>query len=232
MFYLINLFYHLRGRAFGPGGNPEQKGPRMPQNNDHVKDARTALEAEAYKVVQDSNRLRDNLRQAGKKIWYYLLFVWAIVIIAGISYFFVSHPTPRATKQTPEEHPAAFSGTPEGQALINLLTQMRQAQLKKDIHLLFEAYSPKFPDLARRRQLMAEIWKKYDYLDSHFYLSDIIVKNKALILAKVTWVIKARDRQTNKTKTFSKTYQVYFSKDSGKWLILKFGPETTKENIE
>jgi hypothetical protein len=204
----------------------------MPQNNDHVKNARTALEAEAYKVVQDSNRLRDNLRQAGKKIWHYLLFVWAIVIIAGISYFVVSHPTPRTTQQATKEHPATFSGTPAGQALINLLTQMRQAQLKKDINLLFEAYSPHFPDLAHRRQLMGEIWKKYDYLDSQFHLSDVIVKNKALILAKVTWVIKARNRQTDKTKIFSKTYQVYFSKDSGKWLILKLSPETEKGNLE
>jgi len=204
----------------------------MPQNNDYVKHARTALEAEAHKVVQDSNRLRDNLRQAGKKIWHYLLFVWVIVIIAGISYFIVSRPTPKATKQTPAEHHAAFSTTPAGQALINLLTQMRQAQLKKDINLLFEAYSPDFPDLARRRQLMAEIWKKYDYLDSQFHLSDVIVKNKTLILAKVTWVIKARNRQTNQTKIFSKTYQVYFSKDSGKWLILKLNPDTEKENLE
>ena len=204
----------------------------MPQNKEYVKNARTALEAEAYKVVQDSNRLRDNLRQAGKKIWQHLLFVWAIVIIAGISYFIISHPTPRATKQATEEHPATFSGTPERQALLDLLTQMRQAQLKQNIHLLFEAYSPNFPDLAQRRQLMREIWKKYDYLDSQFHLSDVIVKNKTLILAKVTWVIKARNRQTNATKIFSKTYQVYFSKDSGKWLILKFGPETTKENLE
>jgi hypothetical protein len=204
----------------------------MPQNNDYVKNAHTALQAEAHKVVQDSNRLRDNLRQAGKKIWYSLLFVWVIVIIAGISYFFVSHPAPQVTEQATAEHLAPFSQTPAGQALINLLRQMRQAQLNKDINLLFKAYSPKFPDLARRRQLMAEIWKKYDYLDSHFYLSDIIVKNEALILANVTWVIKARNRQTKKTKTFSKTYQVYFSKDSGKWLILKFGPETKKENLE
>jgi hypothetical protein len=204
----------------------------MPQNKEYAKNARTALEAEAHKVVQDANRLSDNLRKAGKKIWQHLLFVWAIVIVVGISYFIVSHPTPRATKQATEGHPAAFSGIPERQALIDLLNQMRQAQLKKDIHLLFEAYSPKFPDLAHRRELMRNIWKEYDYLDSQFHLSDIIIKNKALILAKVTWVIKARNLQSNETKIFSRTYQVYFSKDSGKWLILRFGPEKEKANLD
>ena len=204
----------------------------MPQNKEYVKNARTALEAEAHKVVQDSNRLSDNLRKAGKKIWQHLLFVWAIVIVAGISYFIVSQPTPRATKPVTEGHHPAFSGIPERQALIDLLNQMRQAQLKKDIHLLFEAYSPNFPDLAHRRELMRNIWEKYDYLDSKFQLSDITIKNKTLILAKVNWVIKARNLQTNVTKIFSKTYQVYFSKDSGKWLILRFGPETEKENLD
>lgn len=203
----------------------------MPKTKEYVKNARTALEAEAHEVVQVSNRLSDNLDKAGKKIWGHLLFIWAIVIVSGISYFVISNQTPRATNPATEEHSPALAAMPERQALLELLNQMREAQLKKDIHLFLEAYSPNFPNLAQRRDLMLSIWQKYDYLDSQFQLTDITIKNNTLILGRVTWVIKARDRQNNAMKIFSKSYQVYFSKDSGKWLILKFGPDEDQESL-
>jgi hypothetical protein len=203
----------------------------MPETKEYVKNARTALEAESHEVVRVSNRLSDNLTKAGKKIWRHLLFIWAIVIVAGISYFVISNQTPIPTNQATEEHPPAVSVTPETTDLMELLNQIREAQLKKDIQLFMGAYSPNFPDLAQRRDLMLTIWQRYDYLDAQFQLSDITIKNSMLILGKVTWVIKARDRQINAMKIFTKSYQVYFSKDSGKWLIQKFGADEEKESL-
>jgi hypothetical protein len=208
----------------------------MLQTKESVKNARTALEAETHEVVQVSNRLSDNLTKAGKKIWGHLLFIWAIVIVSGISYFVISYQTPTVPNQAPKEEVAperapAFSAIPERQDLLDLLNKMRDAQLKKDIHLFLEAYDPHFPNLAHRRELMLSIWQRYDYVDSQFQLSDLTIKNSTLILGRVTWVIKARDRQSNDMKIFSKSYQVYFSKDSGKWLILKFGSDEDKENL-
>lgn len=208
-----------------------ERATRKLQTEEFVKNARSALEAETHEVVQVSNRLSDNLTKAGKKIWGHLLFIWALVIVSGISYFMISSQTPPATNQATEEHSPAVAANSERQELLELLNHIREAQLKKDINLFFEAYSPSFPNLAQRRDLIITIWNKYDYLDAQFRLSDITIKNSALILAKVTWVIKARDRQNNATKIFSKTYQVYFSKDTGKWLILKFGPDGEKEHL-
>jgi hypothetical protein len=203
----------------------------MPETKEYVKNARTALEAETHEVVRVSNRLSDNLTKAGKKIWRHLLFIWAIVLVAGISYFVISDRTPSATNQATEELSPATSGIPETRDLLELLNQLREAQLKKDIQLFVGAYAPNFPDLAQRRDLMLSIWQKYDYIDSQFQLSDITIKNNTLILGKVTWVIKARDRQNNAMKIFTKSYQVYFSKDSGKWLILKFGSDEDKDSL-
>jgi hypothetical protein len=194
----------------------------MAQTKESVKIARTALEAETHEVVQVSNRLSDNLKKAGEKIWRHLLFIWAVVIVSGISYFLVLDKAPITTNQATEEYSPALSAIPETKELIGLLNQVREAQSKKDIRLFLEAYSPNFPNLEQRRDLMLNIWQKYDYLDTQFQLSDITIKNSTLILGKVTWLIKARDRQDNAMKIFTKSYQVYFSKDSGKWLIQKF----------
>lgn len=208
-----------------------ERATRELQTEEFVKNARSALEAETHEVVQVSNRLSDNLTKAGKKIWGHLLFIWALVIVSGISYFMISSQTPPATNQAAEEHSPAVAADSERRELLELLNHIREAQLKKDIKQFLGAYSPNFPDLAQRRELILSIWNKYDYLDAQFRLSDITVKNSGLILAKVTWIIKARERQNNATKTFSKTYQVYFSKDSGRWLILKFGSEGEKEHL-
>jgi hypothetical protein len=201
----------------------------MAQTKESVKVARTALEAETHEVVQVSDRLSDNLKKAGEKIWRHLIFIWAVVIVSGISYFLVLNKAPITTNQATEEHSPAFSAIPESKdaipeskELINLLNQIRVAQSKKDIRLFLQAYSPNFPNLDHRRDLMLSIWQRYDYLDTQFQLSDVTIKNNKLILGKVTWVIKARDRQDSSMKIFSKSYQVYFSKDSGKWLIQKF----------
>ncbi len=204
----------------------------MLQTKESVKKARTALEAETHEVVRVSHRLSDNLTKAGKKIWGHLLFIWALVLVSGISYFVISYQTPVVTNQAiKEERAQVLSAIPERQDLLELLNKLREAQLKKDIQLFLEAYDPNFPNLGQRRDLMLSIWQRYDYVDSQFQLSDLTIKNSTLILGRVTWVIKARDRQTNAMKIFSKSYQVYFSKDSGKWLILKFGSDEDKENL-
>ncbi len=197
----------------------------MARTKESVKIARTALEAETHEVVLVSNHLSNNLKKAGKKIWRHLLFIWAVVIVSGISYFLVLNKPPTITHQATEAHSPAFSAIPERTDLLKLLNQIREAQSKKDIHLFLEAYSPNFPGLDKRRDLMLSIWQRYDYLDSQFQLNDITIKNSKLILGKVTWVIKARDKKDNAMKIFTKSYEVYFSKDSGKWLIDKFGSD-------
>lgn len=205
------------------------------------------MEAETHEVVRVSNRLNENLVRAGKIIWRQLLLIWAVVIILGISYFLILQNAPVPTHQAKQGSSAA-PGTlaktagrgqsakspaiPETEDLLRLLEQIRQAQLTKDIHLFLGAYAPTFPHLARKREVTLTIWKKYDYLESQFQIDEVMPKSNTLILAKVTWNIKARDRKTDEIKNISKSYQVDFSKESGKWLIQKLRSVEGKEDLK
>ncbi|MHB9075588.1 MAG: hypothetical protein ACYC6G_18950 [Desulfobaccales bacterium] len=203
-----------------------------------------ALEAETHEVVRGSIQLNNNLVAAKKKIWRQVLVIWAVGIILAISYFFVltHQPLPinqTSKRQVTQQNAGTNSATDqssqssqlplkvfhasiaisEQEELVNLLTKIREAQLKKDIHLFMEAYSPDFPEVGQKRDTTLTIWKKYTYLDSQFKLTDLHEETPTTILGKVIWNIKAQDQKNGSIRILTKTYQVTFSKGSGKWLI-------------
>ncbi len=220
---------------------------QVAQTKESLKSARDALEAESHEVVRVSNRLNENLVRAGKIIWRQMLLIWVVVIVLGVSYFLILQNAPVATDQAKQEGSATSStvpktagrvqsgksrAIPETEDLLRLLDQIRQAQLTKDIHMFLGAYAPTFPNLTRKREVTLNIWKKYDYLESQFQISEVVPQSDTLILAKVTWHIQARDRKTDEIKNISKSYQVEFSKESGKWLIQKLRPVEGKGDLE
>ena len=228
---------------------------RIPQYKESLKIVRSALEAETQEVVQVSNRLNDNLVEADKKIWRQTLFIWVAVIISAILYFLVLHNTTRTTNQSNQESivpqplsptqditrpsPSSFQNSktsplsstiPDKEDLLRLLNQIREAQSKKDIRLFLDAYSPTFPNLAKKRRLTLNLWKSYDYIESQFQINNLQQENASMILAEITWNIKAQDRKTRVIKMVTKSYNVQFSKQSGKWLIQELEPVESKTN--
>ncbi len=226
---------------------------RIPQYKESLKIVRSALEAETRDVVQVSNRLNENLVEADRKIWRQTLFIWAVVILSTILYFLFLHNTITTTSKKEQIAPQTLSSPqvitspsqsslprsenqplappiPEKEDLLKLINQIREAQSKKDIRLFIDAYSPTFPNLAKKRRLTLNIWQRYDYIESEFQINDIKLENTSLIFGRIDWNIKARDRKTRVIKIFSKSYDVNFSKQSGKWLIQ--GLEPVKVNKE
>ena len=228
---------------------------RIPHYKESLKIVRSALEAETQEVVQVSNRLNDNLVEANRKIWRHTLFIWVAVILSAIFYFLVLHNTittknqskqetvalqtlsPSQDKARPLLSPLFHSKTaplsvavPDKEGLLKLLNQIREAQSKKDIRLFLNAYSPTFPNLAKKRWLTLNLWKRYDYLESQFHFNSLKQENASMILAEITWNIKAQDRKTRVIKMVTKSYNVQFSKQSGKWLIQELEPVKSKTN--
>lgn len=224
---------------------------QMVPTKESITTARDALEAETQEVVHVSNRLNDNLAKAGKKIWRQVLVIWAVGIVLAISYFLVLNYTPISSDQTPPRpvnQPAAGTASPAEsfspslkaiqvspavpvqEDLITLLNQIREAQLKKDIHLFMEGYSRDFPDLKQKRELTLNIWKKYTYLDAQFRLTDLEQKTDSTIFAKVNWDIKAKEQKNGAIRSFTKSYDVIFSKQSGIWLIHNLKASNSKSD--
>jgi hypothetical protein len=228
---------------------------RIPQYKESLKIVRSALEAETQDVVQVSTRLNENLVEADRKIWRQTLFIWAVVILAAILYFIFLRNSIITTNQSkneqivpqiltppqditsPSQSPIAGSETsplspaiPEKEDLIRLLNQIREAQSKKNIRLFMDAYAPTFPNLAQKRNRTVNIWKMYDYIDSQFQIDTIKQENDSLIVGNITWDIKARDRKTRLIKTYSKSYDIHFVKQSGKWFIQELKPVKGNKN--
>jgi hypothetical protein len=220
---------------------------RADKTKESLKVARAALEAETQEVVRTSKNLNENLGKAVKSIWRQLLFLWAIVAVLAVSYLWVLKNTPKTInlvdappahsvqgKLLPPALPAPqtpdLSSIPAGEDLIKLLNQIREAQLKKDIQLFLKAYSSDFTNLKQKKDLTLNIWRRYDYIDLQYQLSNVIQEDDATIFALVTWDIKARDHKTDEVKLLTKTYKVQFYKESsGNWLVQKLEPVDDSE---
>jgi len=212
------------------------------QEKEFLQTAQAALKAETEEIAQVSSRMNDNLVKALRLMWRQLFVIWAVVIVLGISYVFFLHRTP-STKEgvmptqkalekasvnpkatvssyaVPIQQFSTPSPMPEWEQLLPILEQLREAQLKKDITLFLQAYSPTFPDLTDKKAKILRTWQKYDYLNMQCTLKNIQRKNEHTIQAEVVWDITLQDIRTKEKRTLKKDYAVHFSNSSGKWLI-------------
>jgi hypothetical protein len=204
--------------------------------------AQATLEAETEEMVQVSHRLHDNLVKAVRLMWRQLLFIWSVVILLFIAYFFVlSKPAPVAVNAAPqivqvkrvsnspapalalqgpplqESRPSAV--IPEWGTVTGLIEQIRTAQLKKDINLFLNAYSPTFSNIDKKKESMLKIWHQYNYLDMKFHVENIEKPDDHTIIARVSWDITLEDVRLKKKSSMLKDYTIFFSDTSGRWLI-------------
>jgi hypothetical protein len=215
--------------------------------------AQAALEAETEEMYQVSTRLNDNLSKAFKLMWRQLLVIWAVVIVLGISFFLVlgrsspplhvdpqeltasaqSGDNPGLTALAPDlptQNPLQSRVMIEGEKVRETLEQVRKAQLRKDIHLFLNSYSPAFPGLNQKKESILETWRHFDYLDLQFKIENIQEKNVNTLAARVIWDITLSDLQSQEKRNTVKKYTVQFSNSSGKWLIAGINRERYSQN--
>jgi len=140
----------------------------------------------------------------------------------------LSAPAPAASLAAPPQ--AGKSGVPPASeaplsaAVLKdqlgvLLSQLREAQLQKDIARYSQAFSPDFPDFDKRRQKTQAVWEAYDYPGLDFELAEIQLLDADHALAQVTWNLTIREKKTQISKSETQTYKVWFAKDAGHWRI-------------
>jgi len=132
-------------------------------------------------------------------------------------------PAPPALP-APEKGVPPLSATPSNTAalkdqLTELLNQLREAQLKKDISLYSQAFSPNFPDFDQRRLRTLAVWDAYDYSGLDFEVTEVNLLDADQAQATVTWKLEIRQKATQNGKSETQSYNVRFSKDGGKWRI-------------
>ena len=127
--------------------------------------------------------------------------------------------------------PDTLPDFPEREELAGLLNRIREAQYAKDPELFFSVYAPTLPDLARKREAVLKMWQRYDYLDMHYQVMEFRSAGEGVVQGRITWDFTTRDRETRAVRSYSKSYGVTFSRESGRWLIRELEPLSEAESF-
>jgi len=111
----------------------------------------------------------------------------------------------------------------EIQKLLDLLENIRQANLKKRIDLLMSSYASDYKDLEERRRTALQSWSKYNYLDLDYVLK---VESVSIDSAKarVEWRIRSIPVTGGQPEEGKSLLNVIFQKEKNEWKIKEVTP--------
>lgn len=137
-------------------------------------------------------------------------------------------PAPEAPAPAPPAPPTATSppmATAPGKTLeaelADVLADLRQANLNKDIVLYMSRFSTLFPEYDKKRETTLKTWENYDFRNLAYNLGKIRSLGQDDAVAEVSWSILVYNREKKKTETSDFAYQVWFSRELGRWRIKK-----------
>ncbi len=111
----------------------------------------------------------------------------------------------------------------EIQKLLDLLENIRQANLKKHINLLMSCYASDYKDLEERRRTALQSWARYNYLDLDYVLK---VESVSIDSAKarVEWRIRSIPVTGGQPEEGKSVLNVIFQKEKNEWKIKEVTP--------
>jgi hypothetical protein len=111
----------------------------------------------------------------------------------------------------------------EIQKLLELLEDIRQANLKKDIELLMSCYTSDYKDWDERRRTALQSWSKYNYLDLDYVMKVESVSVDSAT-ARVEWKIRSIPISGGQTEEGKSVLNVVFQKERNRWKIREVSP--------
>ncbi|MHB9075051.1 MAG: zinc ribbon domain-containing protein [Desulfobaccales bacterium] len=127
-------------------------------------------------------------------------------------------PAP-ATPAAPAPEPAPTAAPELKEQLQNVLSTLREAQMRKDIVQFMSVYSVTYPQLDAKRADTLKAWENYDFTNLVFTVDKVQPLNPDNAIAWVTWYIDTRNRRNQELSSYTQTYQVRFAKEMGNWRI-------------
>lgn len=202
-------------------------------------------------LPEDKKEKPFTLEKPTKSFFYSLHGILSIILLLMVAiYFLVNHfltekrvdPGPPSTKKTvaspkkesstisKEASPAVPSSElpvvllpQEIQKLLDLLENIRQANLKKNISLLMSCYATDYQDPEERRRTALQSWSKYNYLDLDYVLK---VESVSIDSAKarVEWKIRSIPVTGGQPEEGKSVLNVTFQKEKNEWKIKEVAP--------
>lgn len=191
------------------------------------------------------------LEKRKKSFFYSLHGILSIILLLMVAaYFLINHfftgervgpriPSSKKTIESPEKAGSTISKEPspavpssalpvvllpqEIQKLLDLLEDIRQANLKKNISLLMSCYASDYEGLEERRRIALQSWERYNYLDLDYVLK---VESVSIDSAKarVEWQIRSIPIAGGQLEEGKSALNVLFQKEKNKWKIKEVSP--------
>ena len=137
-------------------------------------------------------------------------------------------PTPRteivekASPQGGKEGKAPSTVDPHLQPEVaKVFTNIREANLKKNILLFMDTLSGSYPELDKKRQEVVKTWKKFDFSDMTFTIDKLEGIDSDKALAEVKWILTRQNLATKDWRTEEFQYRVWLANELGQWKIKK-----------
>jgi ketosteroid isomerase-like protein len=100
----------------------------------------------------------------------------------------------------------------------DLLENIRQANLQKNIDLFISCYASNFKDREGKKKATLAYWKKFDYLDLSYDLKNPLISGDTAKV-KVEWLIKISSKTGGQLQENKTLLDVTLTKEEGRWKI-------------
>jgi hypothetical protein len=236
-----------------PPAEPRRGEPKQPYAADLMQEPSSieAVEKGPSKEPEDKKEKAFKLEKPKKSFFYSLHGILTIIVLLMVAIYFLitqfltgervrpGTPGSKETIESPDKEASTISkeASPtipssalpvvllpqEIQKLLDLLENIRQANLKKDIFLLMSCYGSDYKDLEERRRTALQSWSKYNYLDL-----DYVLKVESLSIdsakASVEWRIRSIPVTGGSTEEGKSVLNVLFQKEKNEWKIKEVVP--------
>jgi rRNA maturation endonuclease Nob1/ketosteroid isomerase-like protein len=121
-------------------------------------------------------------------------------------------------QETDRREDAVVAETLETGKIKDLLENIRQANLQKNIDLFISCYATDFKDREEKKKATLAYWKKFDYLDLSYDLKNPSISPDTA-KARVEWMIKISSKTGGQPQETKSILDVTFKKEEGDWKI-------------
>jgi hypothetical protein len=145
-----------------------------------------------------------------------------VIIIIAVVFLLTRPGAPPPAPEPASQAQMAEAVAPEAdlqQQLGQLLSDLREAQINKDITRFMACYATTFPGRERKQQEALKAWQQFDFTAMFFYLENLKPEGPEAARAQVTWDLQVQDKRTQEFLTASQTFRVEFVKEQGAWRI-------------
>ncbi len=229
----------------------EPKQPHAADRLQEPSSMEAAEKSSEIELPEDKKRKAAKLEKPKKSFFHSLHGILSIILLLMVAaYFLINNfltgerggtqiPSSRKTIALPEKESSTISKEPlpavpssalpvvllpqEIQKLLDVLEDIRQANLKKNIGLLMSCYASDYEGLEERRRTALQSWEKYNYLDLDYVLKVESISINAAT-ARVEWKIRSIPIAGGQPEEGKSVLKVVFQKEKNKWKIREVSP--------